>query len=80
MLKIVSRDAYIEIRLCTYSVPIPVLCGDGEIRLVNAEDVRTDGRVEICINEAWGTVCRDGWDTVDAQVVCRQLGFSRFSE
>ena len=56
-----------------------VLCNDGDIRLEGGS-VEEEGRVEICINEVWGTVCDDSFTSVDANVVCGQLRYSRYSE
>ena len=52
---------------------VHVGCPNGEIRLANGANA-TEGRVEICLSNQWGTICDQLWDVNDARVVCRQLG------
>lgn len=51
---------------------IIVGCAEGEVRLSGGVTTR-EGRVEICLDNEWGTVCDHMWDRVDAAVVCRQM-------
>ena len=57
----------------------PICCNDGDIRLVNGS-VANEGRVEICYNNRWGTVCDDLFGSTEATVICRQLGYSTVGE
>ena len=50
-------------------------CNDTDVQLVDGLTVH-DCRVEICLNGLWGSVCGNSWDTRDASVVCRQLGYN----
>ena len=47
-------------------------CTDGNLRLLGGAN-ESEGRVEICINNAWGAVCDSGFTKEEAKVVCRQL-------
>uniref|UniRef100_A0A8D0GLD8 Soluble scavenger receptor cysteine-rich domain-containing protein SSC5D n=1 Tax=Sphenodon punctatus TaxID=8508 RepID=A0A8D0GLD8_SPHPU len=50
---------------------------NGAVRLMNREAKGRDrGRVEIFINDEWGTVCDDLWNSKAAAVVCHQLGYA----
>ena len=58
-----------------YGLSIVLDCHDGEVRLVRGRNT-LQGRVEVCFDGVWGTVCSHGWSVEDTNVVCRQLGFS----
>ena len=56
----------------------PAPCSDKDIRLVSSYSQVHDhyGRVEVCIDSTWGTICNNNWDNNDASVVCKQLGYT----
>lgn len=51
-------------------------CVNGTVRLRGGSS--TYGRVEVCVNESWSTICSDYWVYEDAAVICNQLGYSPY--
>ena len=54
-------------------------CTSGNVRLVGGRGV-LEGRVEVCKSGSWGRVCDYGWNSYDAGVLCRQLGYDYYGQ
>ena len=72
-------NATTSIGYCNHEYDVAVSCQglcstQGDLRL--ADGWTYAGRVQVCINGHWGTVCNNGWSGADSQVVCRQLGYT----
>ena len=61
--------------ICQGNATSETECIPGDTKLVGGSKVN-EGRIEVCIDGFWGTVCDEGWDDDDASVICRQLGLS----
>lgn len=50
----------------------------GDIRLLGVSSSDHEGLVEMYFSHRgyrWSTLCTNGWDDVEAAVVCKQLGY-----
>lgn len=54
-------------------------CADGDIRLIGG-DTMNDGNVQLCYNNAWGSICDANWDNNDSNVACYKLGLQPFGK
>ncbi|KAM9860016.1 scavenger receptor cysteine-rich domain-containing group B protein-like [Aulostomus maculatus] len=67
---------------CDHDEDASVICAGADststpnppVRLVNSDNSRCSGRVEVFVGDRWGTVCDDRWSKRNAEVVCQQLG------
>ena len=53
-----------------------IIAGNSLNIKLSGGDNANEGKVEIYFNNTWGTVCGNGWDINDANVVCTMLGYS----
>ena len=61
--------------VCTDIVTSFSMCNDGDLRL-SGGSIFNQGRLEVCMNSAWGSVCdsKGVFTRAEAKVACRQLG------
>ena len=62
--------------------PFCLACYDGNLRIdetisgINDDGYQQyGGRVKVCQNRKFGSICGTGWDQNGAQVVCRYMGY-----
>ena len=68
-----------HITWCIYNTVLGESCSHGNVRLVEGP-VSSEGRLEICLQRRWGSVCYFSWDTRESSIACEQLGFQSESE
>lgn len=58
--------------VCVCMKFFPLDCANGQVRLMNGSSPSNgmEGRVEICYENIYGTICDDLWDEDAARVAC----------
>lgn len=81
-----NYDASVRCEGINDSVIVPFLicllapCTEWKIRLRGEDSHNSFGRVELCLNGTWGTICDNDWNDADASIVCKQLGYSPYGK
>ena len=82
------RPAFLQLTNTYIQYTLTAQCTEGQLRLVETPSIGINehfnannaGRLEVCLNGQWGTIAADSfttpWSEKNAQVACRQLGFS----
>lgn len=74
LLKIIL-NAFLKLKFCWYQILLIYIVSSGlDFRLVGGTN-NSNGRVEVFYNGTWGTICDDGWTTVNTLIVCKLLNF-----
>ena len=59
--------------ICQGNTTSETECSSGDLHFVGGES-ESEGRVEVCVDGFWGTVCDQNWSQREAMTVCRQAG------
>ena len=65
---------------CSHADDVGVFCKEENITVCASGDVRlagslgdNEGRVEVCVNNQWGTICDDSWSVTSTALTCKLL-------
>ena len=68
-------EIYLRVLPAPFTCSPKASCSNGDLYLVDGLS-EYEGRLEVCYNDTWGTVCDEGWVQSASEVACRQMDFN----